>query len=155
MKALLVMLSLFSFVSTQVQAGKCQLTCDFQKELERISKKINKKDAAPMPSGHECCHGKDGKQSKEGKQSRKNTCMGELGGQCYHEIADSKLPTLEKQVDQNSLKFFAIELSFLSSYEKFGHQQLYRPKIPRPIDDAYLKFKSSLRLHILKDQFLI
>lgn len=160
MRILTLTFTLFSFLILQVQAANCALHCEVQEKL--VSKKESKKmTQVPMKEGHECCHGNESnKENSESDKSKNDKtsldCTGNLGSSCLHKLANN-------QDLKESYKGAAVSDKLIAAIVlPFSHKDLYsltssnyRPKIPLGVDRHHQRYKSLLRLHIIKDQFLI
>lgn len=146
MKAILLVFTLFNFMCAQVLASSCATMCEFNK----VSK-AESSQPMPMKANHECCHGKN-KKTEDKSTDNPFQCMGDLGGVCLHEASTSP---------DSFVGLKSIEVSLALPAQPIFYTALIlneSPKTsspPQGIGRQFQKYKEGLRLHILKDQFLI
>lgn len=147
MKVFAIVFTLINLLCVQVLAGNCQVMCELNEMKSAVEKPVSQ---APMKANHECCHGNSKKE--ENKNDNPFQCMGDLGGVCLHEASSSldSFETLNK-----------IEVVLAVAPQPVFYSRLILSEAPKSssppvgVDHQFIKFKEGLRLHILKDQFLI
>ncbi len=129
-------------------AAECELRCDDLILHEQLAQSTPVKE---MAQDHSCCKNKQSENTdKQGKQNKKEKSC-EHHSFSTHQDQDSvaKLSLLHSQ----EISFFGYFSNSFSS-SKLDFYRHIQPKIPED-SNPFLKYKSRLRLHILKDQFLI
>jgi len=140
MKRILFILMIFSFANTQVMAAKCQLNCATQKSIKRPAKKMNM-------ATHKCCHKK-----KRSENKRKTSCCSdEVRGACFHNLGTEEL--ISKQISETTKKIIFLSELLIRDALKVSPFSNRAP--PESSYLEFLKYKANLKLHILKNQFLI
>ncbi len=157
MKLFLLALSLLSFVTFQVQAASCALHCEVM--MTQNAQKAQKKtpnEAVPMKADHSCCKGEKSQKEKEQDDSRAMDCAGNLGQACLHKLsADSVFKASSQEIQLSDSQINLLQTAFIELDSFKLSESIYLPKIPGDSNRKFIRFKSHLRLHILKDQFLI
>ncbi len=136
MKTILYTFLALSLVTTQAWALSCGLNCSVEEGFQTQSAQM---------ANHDCCP------ETEQKPEKDSECKGDMGPACLHEVT-----SLDYSLDINAhitqKVVFGLELPIISLIKQatFNNRDL-----PKVFDLEYLKFKSSLDLYLLKDQFLI
>lgn len=82
-------------------------------------------------------------------------CAGNFGQSCLHKLSSTtKIEVVNKELNSDA-QILLLQLAFFELEPFRLRESIYHPKIPRDFNRQFLKYKSDLRLHILKDQFLI
>ncbi len=136
MNKILLILTIFSFTSTQVLALSCGASCSLQ-ETSTKSKSTK----------HDCCPSK----SKEKEKKKTSDCMGEVNGVCFHEFGSSSA-TFKDTLELSIKIVFSQEFPLFSITKLAILNYRYRRKIP---DAHLLQHKSQLKIYLSHEQFLI
>ena len=144
MKVLFLFFTLISFISTQLNAGECELRCAAN-EVATPSKKSK-------AVGHECCDDLRSEKNKENKENHPcNDHPNQFINSCYHNyVSDYKK---SNDLDADTSSYFSMAPHYLSS---IWHPHFFSEIEPKtPIDNInYLRNKSQLRLYIQNKQLL-
>jgi hypothetical protein len=144
MRILYFILLFLSFFSNQLFSAECDLRCKHELLVKKEKGPIKK-----MALDHSCCKGQN-------KENEKENNKGKHLGHCLHDSfshEQNSVESIKVRPNYPSYSDYALNIPVIGHYDQsiskdynLVSHQYFRP---------YLRFKSRLKLHILKDQFLI
>jgi hypothetical protein len=135
MKAILLLLAIFTFTTSQVIAANCGTVCSFQKDIK-------------SSNAHDCCP--DKKNNK--KEKSKNNCNGSMeANQCLHNNLTTDI-LLSSDIKITDKTVVLTELRILTLVKSVGIHHRLRQKNP---NSGFIRFKAQYSIYLFQDKFLI
>ena len=151
MKRIYFLLTFILFLTHQIWAVTCEVQCLNQEVSTKEERTAS--DRKPMALDHSCCKGSSSKSDQgENEEHSSNSCLDDgavLG--CFH---DQLFKDQAELVKIDSLPL--LNIAFLYNSDRLS-PKVYKDFPPKIPEYSHIRenIKSQLRLHILKDQFLI